>query len=154
MARVKRGVTAHARHKKVLGLAKGYRGRGGTVYRIAIEKVEKALRYAYRDRRNKKRDFRGLWIQRINAAARERLRACLAATTSTKEPKMPKLKTKSGAKKRFDRTATGKIKRNWGHKRHRLISKSKAQKRLHRGTTTLEKGDAKLVLTYMPYLRG
>src|SRR5229473_7825816 len=71
MARVKRGVTAHARHKKVLDLAKGYRGRGSTVYRIAIEKVEKALRYAYRDRRNKKRDFRGLWIQRINAAARE-----------------------------------------------------------------------------------
>ena len=71
MARVKRGVTAHARHKKVLGLAKGYRGRGSKAYRIAIEKVEKALRYAYRDRRNKKRDFRGLWIQRINAAVRE-----------------------------------------------------------------------------------
>jgi large subunit ribosomal protein L20 len=71
MARVKRGVTAHARHKKVLGLAKGYRGRGSKVYRIAIEKVEKALRYAYRDRRNKKRDFRGLWIQRINAGVRE-----------------------------------------------------------------------------------
>src|ERR1700687_5845602 len=71
MARVKRGVTTHARHKKVLELAKGYRGRGGTVYRIAIEKVEKALRYAYRDRRNKKRDFRGLWIQRINAGVRE-----------------------------------------------------------------------------------
>ena len=71
MARVKRGVTAHARHKKVLGLAKGYRGRGSTAYRIAIEKVEKALRYSYRDRRNKKRDFRGLWIQRINAAVRE-----------------------------------------------------------------------------------
>ena len=67
---------------------------------------------------------------------------------------MPKLKTKSGAKKRFGRTATGKIKRNWGHKRHRLISKSKQQKRLHRGTTTLEAGDAKLVLTYMPYLRS
>jgi large subunit ribosomal protein L20 len=71
MARVKRGVTAHARHKKVLGLAKGYRGRGSTAYRIAIEKVEKGLQYAYRDRRNKKRDFRGLWIQRINAAVRE-----------------------------------------------------------------------------------
>src|ERR671938_2006250 len=71
MARVKRGVTAHARHKKVLGLAKGYRGRGSTAYRIAIEKVEKALRYAYRDRRNRKRDFRALWIQRINAAVRE-----------------------------------------------------------------------------------
>ena len=71
MARVKRGVTTHARHKKVLDLAKGYRGRGSTAYRVAIEKVEKALRYAYRDRRNRKRDFRALWIQRINAGARE-----------------------------------------------------------------------------------
>ncbi|MFZ4761649.1 MAG: 50S ribosomal protein L20 [Alphaproteobacteria bacterium] len=71
MSRVKRGVTAHARHKKVLKLAKGYRGRSSSCYRIAIEKVEKGLRYAYRDRRNKKRDFRGLWIQRINAAVRE-----------------------------------------------------------------------------------
>jgi|SRR5579884_967895 len=71
MARVKRGVTTHARHKKVLQLAKGYRGRGSTAYRVAIEKVEKALAYAYRDRRNRKRDFRGLWIQRINAGARE-----------------------------------------------------------------------------------
>ncbi|HEX5319614.1 MAG TPA: 50S ribosomal protein L20 [Stellaceae bacterium] len=71
MARVKRGTTTHARHKKVLDLAKGYRGRGSTAYRIAIEKVEKALRYAYRDRRNRKRDFRGLWIQRINAGVRE-----------------------------------------------------------------------------------
>ena len=71
MARVKRGVTTHARHKKVLELAKGYRGRGSTAYRVAIEKVEKALRYAYRDRRNRKRDFRALWIQRINAGARQ-----------------------------------------------------------------------------------
>jgi large subunit ribosomal protein L20 len=71
MARVKRGVTVKARHKKMLELAKGYRGRANTSYTIAIEKVEKALRYAYRDRRNKKRDFRGLWIQRINAGARE-----------------------------------------------------------------------------------
>ena len=71
MARVKRGVTTHARHKKVLALAKGYRGRGSTAYRVAIERVEKALRYAYRDRRNRKRDFRALWIQRINAGARE-----------------------------------------------------------------------------------
>src|SRR5215470_10146148 len=71
MARAKRGVTTHARHKKILNLAKGYRGRGSTAYRIAIEKVEKALRYAYRDRRNRKRDFRALWIQRINAGARE-----------------------------------------------------------------------------------
>ena len=71
MARVKRGVTGHARHKKVLELAKGYRGRSHSSFRVAIEKVEKGLRYAYRDRRNKKRDFRGLWIQRINAGARE-----------------------------------------------------------------------------------
>ena len=70
MARVKRGVTAHARHKKILDLAKGYRGRGSKAYRVAIEKVEKGLQYAYRDRRNKKREFRGLWIQRINAGAR------------------------------------------------------------------------------------
>ena len=71
MAHVKRGVTTHARHKKILKLAKGYRGRASTNYRIALEKVEKGLQYAYRDRRNKKRDFRGLWIQRINAGARE-----------------------------------------------------------------------------------
>ncbi len=71
MARVKRGVTTHARHKKVLEFAKGYRGRGSTAYRVAIEKVEKAWQYAYRDRRNRKRDFRALWIQRINAGARE-----------------------------------------------------------------------------------
>jgi len=71
MARVKRGVVAHARHKKVLKLAKGYVGRSSTAFRPAIERVEKGLQYAYRDRRNKKREFRGLWIQRINAACRE-----------------------------------------------------------------------------------
>src|SRR3981081_1661429 len=71
MARVKRGVTAHARHKKVLKLAKGYSGRAKAAFRVGIEKVEKGLQYAYRDRRNKKRAFRGLWIQRINAATRE-----------------------------------------------------------------------------------
>jgi large subunit ribosomal protein L20 len=71
MPRVKRGVTAHARHKKVLEKAKGYRGRRGNVYRIANEAVMRAGQYAYRDRRNKKRTFRALWIARINAAARE-----------------------------------------------------------------------------------
>ena len=71
MPRVKRGVTARARHKKVLDLAKGYRGRRGNVYRIAKEAVMKAGQYAYRDRRAKKRDFRALWIVRINAAVRE-----------------------------------------------------------------------------------
>jgi large subunit ribosomal protein L20 len=71
MAHVKRGVTSHARHKKILKLAKGYRGRAKNCYRVAIEKVEKGLRYAYRDRRTKKRNFRSLWIQRINAGVRE-----------------------------------------------------------------------------------
>ena len=71
MPRVKRGVIARASHKKVLELAKGYRGRRGNVYRIAKQAVMKAGQYAYRDRRQKKRQFRTLWIARINAAARE-----------------------------------------------------------------------------------
>ncbi|MEQ1674071.1 MAG: 50S ribosomal protein L20 [Candidatus Nitrotoga sp.] len=71
MSRVKRGVTARARHKKILALAKGYRGRRNNVYRIAKEAVMKAGQYAYRDRRQRKRQFRTLWIARINAAARE-----------------------------------------------------------------------------------
>ena len=71
MSRVKRGVTKRARHKKILKLAKGYRGRAKNCFRIAIQKVEKALRYSYRDRKVRKRDFRGLWIQRINAGVRE-----------------------------------------------------------------------------------
>ncbi len=70
MSRIKRGLTAHARHKKILSMAKGYRGRNKNVFRVAVEKVEKALQYAYRDRKAKKRSFRALWIQRINAAAR------------------------------------------------------------------------------------
>ena len=71
MPRVKRGVTAHARHKKILALAKGYRGRRKNVFRIAKEAVMKAGQYAYRDRRTRKRVFRQLWIARINAASRE-----------------------------------------------------------------------------------
>lgn len=71
MARVKRGVTAHARHKKVIKAAKGYYGRRKNTIRIAKQAVEKANQYAYRDRRVKKRTFRALWIQRINAAARD-----------------------------------------------------------------------------------
>ena len=70
MSRVKGGVQAHARHKKTLVRAKGYRGRNRTAFRIAKEKVDKGLQYAYRDRRNRKRSFRALWIQRINAGAR------------------------------------------------------------------------------------
>lgn len=71
MPRVKRGVIAHARHKKVLALAKGFRGRRKNVFRIAKQAVMKAGQYAYRDRRQRKRQFRSLWIARINAAARE-----------------------------------------------------------------------------------
>ena len=70
MARVKRGVTSHAKHKKVLDQAKGYYGRRKNTIRIAKQAVEKANQYAYRDRKNRKRNFRALWIQRINAAAR------------------------------------------------------------------------------------
>ncbi len=71
MPRVKRGVTARARHKKIIALAKGYRGRRGNVFRIAKQAVMRAGQYAYRDRRTKKRVFRALWIARINAATRE-----------------------------------------------------------------------------------
>ena len=71
MPRVKLGVTAKARHKKILVQSKGYRGRRGNVYRIAKEAVMKAGQYQYRDRRNRKREFRALWIARINAAVRE-----------------------------------------------------------------------------------
>jgi large subunit ribosomal protein L20 len=71
MARVKRGVTTHSRHHETVKLGKSYRGRASTCFCVAIEKVEKALRYAYRDRRARKGEFRALWIQRINAGARE-----------------------------------------------------------------------------------
>jgi len=71
MPRVKRGVTAHAKHKKVIRQAKGFRGRRGNVFNIAKEAVMKAGQYAYRDRKQRKRQFRGLWIARINAAVRE-----------------------------------------------------------------------------------
>jgi large subunit ribosomal protein L20 len=71
MARVKRGVTSHARHKRVLDQAKGYYGRRKNTIRIARQAVEKAGQYAYRDRKVKKRSFRALWIQRINAGVRE-----------------------------------------------------------------------------------
>ena len=71
MARVKRGVTAHAKHRKVLKKAKGYYGRRKNTIRVAKQAVEKAMQYAYRDRKRKKRTYRALWIQRINAAVRE-----------------------------------------------------------------------------------
>ena len=71
MSRVKRGVTTHARHRKIIKAAKGARGRSKNTFRAAIQRVEKNLQYAYRDRRTRKREFRRLWIQRINAGARE-----------------------------------------------------------------------------------
>lgn len=71
MARVKRGVTAHAKHKKVIKAAKGFYGRRKNTIRIAKQAVEKSMQYAYRDRKRRKRNFRALWIQRINAAVRE-----------------------------------------------------------------------------------
>jgi large subunit ribosomal protein L20 len=71
MARVKRGVTSHTRHKKVLKQAKGFRGRSSKAFKTARQAVDKSLQYAYRDRRARKRDFRKLWIQRINAGARQ-----------------------------------------------------------------------------------
>ena len=70
MARVSRGVTARLRHKKVLKRAKGYYGRRKNIFRVAVQAVERGLQYAYRDRRKRKSDFRGLWIQRINAGVR------------------------------------------------------------------------------------
>ncbi len=71
MARIKRGTTTHARHKKIIQQAKGYRGRRKNTFRTAIQAVEKGLQYAYRDRRVRKRNFRALWIQRINAGTRQ-----------------------------------------------------------------------------------
>jgi large subunit ribosomal protein L20 len=71
MARVKRGVTSHAKHKKTLQAAKGFYGRRKNTIRVAKQAVEKSMQYAYRDRKNRKRTFRALWIQRLNAAVRE-----------------------------------------------------------------------------------
>ena len=71
MARVKRGVVAHARHKKVIKAAKGFRGRRKNTFKVAKQAVEKSMQYAYRDSKVRKRDFRSLWTQRINAGARE-----------------------------------------------------------------------------------
>ena len=71
MTRVSRGVTAHARHKKVIKRGKGYYGRRKNVFRVAVQAVERSQQYAYRDRRKRKSDFRGLWIQRINAGVRK-----------------------------------------------------------------------------------
>ena len=89
MPRVKRGVTAHRRHKKVMKAAKGYYGARSRVYRVAKQAVTKAGQYAYRDRKVKKRMFRGLWIQRINAAARDCLLYTSPSPRDVEESRMP-----------------------------------------------------------------
>jgi large subunit ribosomal protein L35 len=94
------------------------------------------------------------YTARLEWAAGGSIRAGRVVANADTDQVMPKLKTKSGAKKRFGRTGTGKIKVAHAYKRHRLISKDKQAKRKARGTQILEKGDSKLVLTYMPYLRG
>ena len=90
MARVSRGVTARARHKKVLKRAKGYYGRRKNVFRVAVQAVERGMQYAYRDRRKRKSDFRGLWIQRINAGVRMQDRKSTRLNSShSQQSRMP-----------------------------------------------------------------
>ena len=139
MARVKRGTTTHARHKKVLEQSKGFRGRTSTTFRAAKQRLEKSLQYAYRDRRNKKRDFRGLWIQRINAAVREHGLTYSRFIDGLK---------KAGIE--IDR----KVLAGPGMKRHGLINRSQKMKRTNRGSQTLTEMDAKTVKQWAPYGLG
>ena len=145
MSRVKRGLTAHARHKKILSMAKGYRGRNKNVFRVAVEKVEKGLQYAYRDRRAKKRSFRALWIQRINAAAR--------LNDMTYSRFMSGL-IKAGIE--LDRKVLADIAlkepANFANKRHLLFNKGTKMKRQARGTTLVNEADVKIVKQFMPYI--
>ena len=136
MARVKRGVTTHARHKKVLKASKGFVGRSSTNYRIALQRLEKSLQYAYRDRRQKKRDFRGLWIQRINAAVREH--------GITYSRFIAGLKA-SGIE--MDR----KVLAGPGKKRHNLMARSQKAKRSNRGSQVLTHADGQTVKQWAPY---
>ena len=157
MARVKRGVTSHRRHKKVLKQVKGQFGRRKNTIRIAKQALEKSMQYAYRDRRAKKREFRSLWIQRINAGVRAEGITYSKFINAYISPKyfMPKLKTKSSAKKRFRFTASGKIKMPQAGKRHGMIKRTNSQIRKQRGTTIMTKQDSRIVKSYMPYyLRG
>ena len=157
MARTKRGVVSRAKHNKVLKSVKGQRGRRKNTIRIARQAMEKAMQYAYRDRKAKKREFRSLWIQRINAGVRAEGLTYAKFINAYIRPKyfMPKLKTKSSAKKRFRFTASGKIKMPQAGKRHGMIKRTNSQIRKQRGTTIMTKQDSKIVKSYMPYnLRG
>ena len=157
MARTKRGVISRAKHKKVLKSVKGQYGRRKNTIRIARQAMEKAMQYAYRDRKAKKREFRSLWIQRINAGVRAEGLTYAKFINGLAKSKifMPKLKTKSSAKKRFRFTASGKIKMPQAGKRHGMIKRTNSQIRKQRGTTIMTKQDTKIVKSYMPYnLRG
>ena len=160
MARVKRGVTSHAKHKKILKTVKGQWGRRKNTIRVARQAMEKAMQYAYRDRRAKKRDFRSLWIQRINAGVRAE-----GLTYS----KFINGLSKSGIKldrkilaeiaysnpEAFKITARGKVIMSQAGKRHGMIKRTNRQIRNQRGTTVMSKQDGKIVKSYMPYsLRG
>ena len=133
MARVKRGVTAHAKHKKVYKAAKGYRGRRKNTIRIAKQAVEKANQYAFRDRKRKKRTFRALWIQRINAAVRP---------FGLNYSKFIDGLAKSGIM--VDR----KVLYAHAGKRHGMIKRTNKQIRNNRGTNVLFEGDAANVKKY------
>ena len=139
MARVKRGVTSHAKHKKVFKAAKGFYGRRKNTIRTAKQAVEKAGQYAFRDRKRKKRTFRALWIQRLNAAVRP-----LGMTYSVFINGL----AKSGAKKRFKITASGKVKYTQAGKRHGMIKRTTKQIRNKRGTSVLFKTDGDNIKKY------
>ena len=139
MSRVKRGVTSHAKHKKVYKAAKGFYGRRKNTIRAAKPAVEKAQQYAFRDRKRKKRTFRALWIQRLNAAVRP-----FGLTYSRFIDGL----AKSGAKKRFKVTATGKVMHAQRGKRHGMIKRTKKQIRQLRGTRVLFKTDGDNVKKY------
>ena len=139
MSRVKRGVTSHAKHKKVYKAAKGFYGRRKNTIRAAKAAVEKAGQYAFRDRKRKKRTFRALWIQRLNAAVRP-----FGMTYSRFIDGL----SKSGAKKRFKVTGSGKVLYAQSRKRHGMIKRTKKQIRQLRGTNVLFKTDGDNIKKY------
>jgi large subunit ribosomal protein L20 len=167
MARVKRGVTAHAKHKKVLKAAKGFYGRRKNTIRTAKAAVDRAKQYAYRDRKVNKRNFRALWIQRINAAVREfgltygrfidglnkagiEVDRKVLSDMAIHEPEAFGALV-SAAKKRFKITATGKVKAAAAGKRHGMIKRTNKFIRDARGTMVLAEPDGrKVIKNYLP----
>ena len=160
MPRVKNNVARLRRKNQILKAAKGYFGRRKNLYKTAKEAVERARRYAYRDRKNKKREFRRLWIIRINAAARTHdlsyskfmnglklagieIDRKVLADLAIREPAA--FEQLASAAKRFKKTASGKIKRGHAFHSHILTKKSQKRKRNLRGTTLLAKSDQKRV---------